>query len=119
VDVVYESLSWVKHRALELLSRKPPAAVAAPPEKIYAPHGSFIALHRSYFERGGSLEYGAFLFGEEIFIAETARRLGLTVLYEPSVRIEHTERSTAAGLWNRDASRFRKQASRYLAKTFF
>jgi GT2 family glycosyltransferase len=119
VDVVYESLSWVKHRALELLSRKRPTAVAASPEKIYAPHGSFIALHRSYFERGGSLEYGAFLFGEEIFIAETARRLGLTVLYEPSVRIEHTERSTAAGLWNRDASRFRKQASRYLAKTFF
>ena len=119
VDVVYESLSWVKHRALELLSRKPPAAIAESPEKIYAPHGSFIALHRSYFERGGSLEYGAFLFGEEIFIAETARRLGLTVLYEPSVRIEHTERSTAAGLWNRDASRFRKQASRYLAKTFF
>jgi len=119
VDVVYESLSWVKHRALELVSKKRPTEVASSPEKIYAPHGSFIALHRSYFERGGSLEYGAFLFGEEIFIAETARRLGLTVLYEPSVRIEHTERSTAAGLWNRDASRFRKQASRYLAKTFF
>jgi len=119
VDVVYESLSWVKHRALELVSKKRPTEVASSPEKIYAPHGSFIALHRTYFERGGSLEYGAFLFGEEIFIAETVRRLGLTVLYEPSVTIEHTERSTAAGLWNRDASRYRKQASRYLVQKFF
>ena len=119
VDVVYEGLSWLKHRALELVSRKRPPAGAPLPEKIYAPHGSFIALHRSYFERGGTLEYGAFLFGEEIFIAETARRLGLTVLYEPAVAIEHTERSTAAGLWNRDASRYRKEASRYLVKNFF
>ena len=119
IDVVYEGLSWIKHRALGLLSKVRPPAAASLPERIYAPHGSFIALHRSYFERGGNLEYGAFLFGEEIFIAETVRRLGLTVLYEPAVMIEHTERSTAAGLWNRDASRFRRQSSRFLARTFF
>ncbi len=119
MDVVYESLSWVKHRTLELVSKDRPAAAASTTEKIYAPHGSFIALHRSYFEHGGTLDYGAFLFGEEIFIAETARKLGLTVLYEPAIAIEHTERSTAAGLWNRDASRYRKQASRYLVKNYF
>ena len=119
VDVVYQSVSWIKHRALETLSRKRPAEAAALPEKIYAPHGSFIALHRSYFERGGNLEHGAFLFGEEIFVAETARKLGLTVLYEPALRIQHTERSTASGLWSRDTSRYRRQASRYLARSFF
>lgn len=120
VDVVYEGLSWVKHRALERVSKaRPSAATVAQAEKIYAPHGSFIALHRSYFESGGTLEYGVFLYGEEIFIAETARRLGLTVLYEPAISMEHTERSTAAGLWNRDTSRYRRQASRYLADHFF
>jgi GT2 family glycosyltransferase len=87
--------------------------------KIYAPQGAFIAFHRSYFERGGTLDHGAFLFGEEIFVAETARRLGMTVMYDPALVIEHTERSTAAGLFNRNTSRYRKQASRYLAKTFF
>ncbi|HEY0829509.1 MAG TPA: glycosyltransferase [Candidatus Dormibacteraeota bacterium] len=119
VDVVWESLSWVKHRTLEMFSKVHPPAAASHPEYIYAPHGSFIALNRSYFERGGNLEYGAFLFGEEIFVAETARKLGLTVLYEPAVAIEHTERSTAAGLWNRDASRFRRQASRFLVRNYF
>jgi len=118
VDVVYQGLSWVKHRLLDGVTKAPAAGPSSAGE-IYAPHGSFIALHRSYFEHGGTLDYGAFLFGEEIFVAETARRLGLTVLYEPSIVIEHTERSTASGLWNRDTSRFRRQASRYLARNFF
>jgi GT2 family glycosyltransferase len=119
IDVVYQGLSWIKHRALEASSRERPAPPTSQPEKIYAPHGAFIALHRSYFERGGNLEHGAFLFGEEIFVAETVRRLGMTVLYEPALLIEHTERSTAAGLFNRQTSRYRRQASRYLARTFF
>ncbi|TMF26722.1 MAG: glycosyltransferase family 2 protein [Chloroflexi bacterium] len=119
VDAVYQGLSWIKHRTLDGVTTQDPSATAAVSERIYAPHGSFIALHRSYFEKGGTLDYGAFLFGEEIFVAETARRLGLTVLFEPSIVIEHTERSTAHGLWNRETSRYRRQASRYLARHFF
>jgi GT2 family glycosyltransferase len=119
IDVVYQGLSWLKHRALEAGSNERPPSPASSAEKIYAPQGAFIAFHRSYFERGGTLDHGAFLFGEEIFVAETARRLGLTVLYEPAVAVEHTERSTASGLFNRDTSRYRRQASRYLAEKFF
>ncbi|HSS60645.1 MAG TPA: glycosyltransferase [Candidatus Limnocylindrales bacterium] len=119
VDVVYQSVSYLKHRVLDGMSKEPPAGAPRFAEKIYAPHGSFIALHRSYFERGGTLDHGAFLFGEEIFVAETARRYDLTVLYEPAVAIQHTERSPGRGLWNRDTSRYRRQASRYLARTFF
>ena len=119
VDAVYQGLSWIKHRSLDGVAKERPATTAGFATKIYAPHGSFIALHRTYFEKGGTLDYGAFLFGEEIFVAETASRLGLTVLYEPGVVIEHTERSTAKGLWNRDISRYRRQASRYLARKFF
>lgn len=121
IDAVYQGLSWIKHRIIEAMSKgaSPAPAPSSSAEKIYAPQGAFIAFHRSYFERGGTLDHGAFLFGEEIFVAETARRLGLTVMYEPAVAIEHTERSTGAGLFNRDTSRYRKQASRYLARTFF
>lgn len=119
VDAVFQALSWAKHRALDGFTRKPVAAADAVAEKIYAPHGSFIALHRSYFERGGTLDYDAFLFGEEIFIGETARRLGLTVLYEPALVIEHTERNQASSMWDRERVRYRRQASRYLARKFF
>lgn len=49
---------------------------------IYAPHGALIIFSREFFRRGGNLSYPVFLFGEEIFVAETARRLGLDVCYE-------------------------------------
>ncbi len=52
---------------------------------LYAPHGSFVIFHRSYFEKGGNLDFGAFLFGEEIFVAETAHRLKLKVEFEPTL----------------------------------
>jgi GT2 family glycosyltransferase len=119
IDVMYQGLSWIKHRTMEAASQERPAVPASSTEKIYAPLGAFIAFHRSYFERGGTFDHGAFLFGEEIFVAETARKLGMTVLYDPTLVIEHTKRSTGAGLFNRATSRYRKQASRYLARTFF
>jgi len=115
---LYQAISWAKNRILD------GGVVAggdscAQPEAIYAPHGSFIALSRAYFEHGGSLDHGAFLFGEEIFVAETARRLGLTVLYDPRLELEHEGHISMGGLWNPATARFRRDASRYLADKFF
>ena len=64
------------------------------PSSIYAPHGAFVMFHRSFFEKGGSLDGAPFLFCEEIFIAETARKLDLLVLYDPTVIVHHDEHLT-------------------------
>ncbi len=119
-DAAYQGLSSLKRRALvsrSSNSHKRPLALR--PEAIYAPHGSFIAFHKSYFEQGGNLDHGAFLFGEEIYVAETARRLQLTVLYEPRVTLTHAEHSSVRGLLHRETAQYRKEASRYLAETYF
>ena len=64
-------------------------------ESIYAPHGSFLILSKEYFVRGGNLDFPYFLFGEEIYIAETIRRLGLGVVHHPELEVFHHEhRST-------------------------
>ena len=117
-DAVYQSLHWLKSKTGRVRhpGRVPSSSVTEP---IYAAHGSFLALYRSFFERGGSLAYGAFLFGEEIFIAETARRLGLIVLFEPRVAVEHAEHTSTGGPWRRDTSALRRESSRYVADTFF
>lgn len=60
-----------------------------PGVRIYAPFGAFLVFHRSFFDRGGELSKGPFLFGEEIFIAETARALGMSVRYDPSLVVVH------------------------------
>lgn len=58
---------------------------------IYAPHGSFIIFNRRYFDRGGNLNVGTFLYAEEAFVAETCRRIGEHVLYDPSIVVVHNE----------------------------
>jgi len=61
------------------------------PIEIYAPFGAFIIFHRNYFEKGGNLNYKNFLYGEEIFVAETCRKLGLKIIYDPHLEIFHYE----------------------------
>lgn len=64
------------------------------PRPIYAPHGSIVFVRAAFFERGGTLAYRGFMFGEEIHLAEQARRLGMTVLFLPSVEVIHDGGST-------------------------
>jgi GT2 family glycosyltransferase len=61
---------------------------------IYAPHGACIVFSRAYFAAGGNLDYPCFLYGEEFFVAETARRLGLDIRVEPTLQVTHHEHST-------------------------
>lgn len=54
--------------------------------KIYAPHGAiFIFTNVAFFMK--IPEFGCFLFGEEIFIAEEARKVNQDIIYEPSIKV--------------------------------
>lgn len=122
--VIYNTLSLVKHKMQAVIPMVIPFYDARKkkskqPRAIYAPHGSFIIFHRSYFEAGGSLEYDVFLFGEEIFIAETARRLGLTVFYDPRLVVLHSGKATTGKFKSRKMARFIREASSYCADKFF
>lgn len=64
------------------------------PRPIYAPHGSIVFVRAAFFERGGTLAYRGFMFGEEIHLAEQSRRLGMTVLFLPSLQVVHDGGST-------------------------
>jgi len=88
-------------------------------EAIYAPHGSFILFTRKYFEAGGTLNHGTFLYGEEIFVAETARSLGLAVRYNPSLKLVHREHTTTKQVGSDTLFKFRRDAAKYCADTFF
>lgn len=93
-------LASYHHQAFRLLRRlhdgarqrrKQRKILAVSGQSIYAPHGSLMVLNRSFFERGGTLEYPGFLFGEEFFVAEQLRQLGLVVTYEPGLTAFHKE----------------------------
>lgn len=67
-------------------------------EAIYAPHGSCMGMHRRFFERGGTLAYPAFMYTEEIHIAEQVRRTGGRVYWMPGLRVCHTAGGTTAAV---------------------
>lgn len=90
-----------------------------PPARIYAAHGAFMIFNRSYFDAGGSLRYDVFLYGEEVFVAETARSLGLEVRYDPRLRVVHSEHSETGAVINPKSWRRRREASAHIARRFF
>lgn len=61
---------------------------------IYAPHGSIVLLHRRFFERGGTLRYGGTMYGEEIHLAEQARRAHLAVVWRRDLEVIHRQHAT-------------------------
>jgi len=89
------------------------------PERIYAPHGSFLVFHRSYFEAGGTLRHGTFLFGEEIFVAETARQLGLAVIHDPRLVVEHRQNTPYKILSDPKLAAYARDAADFVAGEYF
>jgi len=87
---------------------------------IYASHGSCVIFNRRYFVSGGSIDYPVFLFGEEIFVAETARQLGLSVVHCPQLWVFDKEHaSTGGAMRSRKVAAYMNEATRYLVQKYF
>lgn len=89
------------------------------PITIYAPHGSFILFNKNFFLQGGNLDYEVFLFGEEIFIAETVKKQNLKIQFDPRLVVLHNEHATTGMIKNKKMARFMKEASAYCANRYF
>ncbi len=114
---VYQLLSVIKNWARVRFSSidKKPSQL----KTIYAPHGSFIIFNKRYFEKNGGLDFPGFLFGEEIFVAETARALGLNIVYDPSLQLLHNEHMTTGIFWSRLKARHQFASIKYLSDRYF
>jgi len=118
---IYSAMHLAKQRLRKLKASSGvcPANPNTKPVPIYAAHGACIAFRKSYFEAGGTLQHGAFLFGEEIFVAETVRRLGLSIAYDPRLRVFHEEHKTTGQWPTRLMASYMEQAAVYCSDTFF
>ena len=89
-------------------------AVALDTRPIYAAHGSFFAVSRTFLDRGGSFNFPLFLFAEESFLAEQSRDLGLQTLYAPTVKVEHVEHRQTGYFRSLTMLRHQGRAARYV-----
>lgn len=105
----YMTASYIKKL---LQKRRTSASVNTAGRKvIYAPHGSCILFNRRYFGKGGNLKHFSFLFGEEIFVAETARSLDLKTVYEPALKVSDFEHASTGFFYSRKIAGFMKQST--------
>jgi GT2 family glycosyltransferase len=88
-------------------------------QDIYAPHGAFIIFSLAFFERGGYIDDGAFLYGEEIGAAEAAARVGLRVVFEPLLKIFHNEHRSTGHKLSRATYGYKRDALRYLRERYW
>jgi GT2 family glycosyltransferase len=87
-------------------------------QRIYAPHGAMIIFSRRYFEAGGTIDDGSFLFAEEFSVAETCLRLGLPLVHDPALRVRHNDSQTTGRLLTRQMYRHQKEGLRYAIRTY-
>ncbi|MHC1706083.1 MAG: glycosyltransferase family 2 protein [Bacteroidales bacterium] len=85
----------------------------------YSLHGSFLVFSGNFFEKGGHLSYGSFLFGEEIFIGELAGDLKLNVLYDPDYKIVHHEHATTGIYKSAIHVRYLHDSYKYIMTTYY
>lgn len=78
---------------------------------IYAAHGSCMVFSRKYFEKGGNLQHISFLFGEEIFVAETALSLNLETVYDPELIVSDFEHASTGFFYSRKIAAYMKQST--------
>ncbi|MCX6246710.1 MAG: hypothetical protein NTW10_03160 [Bacteroidetes bacterium] len=110
-------ISFLKHWAGYKM--KVSGQVSSEPSETYGIHGSFMVFAKSFFEKGGTLDYPFPLFGEEIFISETGRTLNLRTLFDPELKVIHSGHSTTGFIKKPRSVKGLHEAYLYLIKTFY
>lgn len=85
---------------------------------IYAPSGSFLIFSRKFFEAGGFIDDGSFLYAEEFRVAEMCRYLGLPVIHDPELRVWHQGSQSTGRMLSRRVYLHQKEGFSYALTRF-
>ena len=83
------------------------------PSRIYAPHGAFIIFSRMFFDAGGTIDDGAFLYAEEFCIGEACYRLDLPVIHDPELSVWHNAHQATGRMLTRPIYGYQRQGLTY------
>jgi GT2 family glycosyltransferase len=118
--VGYVRMARAKQRIWRWACRSGPRRAASDtPFPIYAPHGSLVIFPRRYFEAGGTLRHGAFLYHEELFVAESGRQHDVPVLYDPALKVIHREHATTRHMLTGRRLVYFREANNFVLTAYF
>lgn len=104
----------LRHRARQWRS----AAPVQMRTRIYAPHGSFIIFSRTFFDAGGTIDDGSFLYAEEFCVGETCYRLDLPVIHDPDLKVWHSAHQTTGRMLTRPIYDYQRQGLSYALRKY-
>jgi len=108
-------------RVKEIFSAKQKSALAnntMAGQNIYAPHGAiFIFLDIDFYLN--LPVFDCFLFGEELFIAEEARKGNITITYKPKIKVIDERHASINLLSNNTVRGYYLESIQYLLKRYY
>ena len=88
-------------------------------QRIFSAHGAFLIFDRSYFEKGGHIDDGYFLFGEEDSVAAQCADKDMKILFCPDLKVYHNEHiSTEGSGFKKRTYHLQQNAYRYIKTNF-
>ena len=88
-------------------------------QTIYAPHGSFIIFNQVFFKQGGIIDYPVFLFGEEMYVAESMKAMNLKVQYNPNIKILDFDHGSTSKENTSFISTEHRKALKYILRNYY
>ena len=88
-------------------------------EAIYAGHGSLMLFTSQFMKKHADLRFPAFMYGEELFLAELVRRDGLRTYYCPSLHVSNVGRVSTGNYNYAWLCRQNRQSLRTLRNLYF
>lgn len=114
--LAFTSLARVKERLMGSKARN--STKVATGTAIYAPHGAtFVFADVDFFCT--LPHYPVFLFGEELFVAEEARRCGITVRYCPELIVSDQRSQSIAQLPSESFRQFMLSSVGYILQQYY
>jgi len=86
---------------------------------IFSLHGSFMIFSKSYFEKGGYIDDGCFLYHEEDSVAAICSKIGCNIRFTPQIVVYHNEhKSSNAFGFKKKVYKLQKIAYKYIISNY-
>ncbi len=112
-------IAWLLEKTIELKKEQTKNSKKEQNEReIFSPHGAFIIISSIFFKRGGYIDDGYFLYGEEDSIAAQAENLKIEIGYVPELEVRHLESISTGRSISKEKYKYRKSAYQYIKNKY-
>jgi GT2 family glycosyltransferase len=108
---------WI-YQWLHILKKKTKTNIKQAKSNVYAIHGSMMVFDKTFIAQG-NFEHPAFLYGEEILIAEQCRAANWNIGFHSETRVMHQEHSTTGAIKNKKHMRYLHESIKAIYRTYY